>query len=186
MTSSFTTGSCIFNQPKYMKINEPEGIIKLLGLKLLDIEGGYFRETYRSEEILSKDVLPPRYQSGRCIGTAIYYLLTPDNFSAVHKVASDEIFHFYLGDPVQMLLLYPDGTGREVTLGQDIQNGQELQLVVPRGVWQGASLKQDGRYALLGTTVSPGFEYQDFIPGQRESLLSGYPKYASRILELTR
>ncbi|HAD82528.1 MAG: hypothetical protein A2509_01550 [Candidatus Edwardsbacteria bacterium RIFOXYD12_FULL_50_11] len=169
-----------------MTTNSPEEMIKLLNLKPLEIEGGYFRETYRSEEILSKEVLPSWYQSDRCISTAIYYLLTPENYSALHKVNSDEIFHFYLGDPVQMLLLYPDGTGREVTLGQDIKSGQAVQLVVPRGVWQGASLQQGGRFALLGTTVSPGFEYQDYIQGQRQSLSPDYSKYARRIAELTR
>lgn len=169
-----------------MKIYDPKEIIKLLDLKPLEVEGGHFRETYRSGDILSKDVLPPRYQSERCIGTAIYYLLTPDNFSVLHKVNSDEIFHFYLGDPVQMLLLFSDGTGREVTLGHDIKSGQVVQLVVPRGVWQGAALQEGGRYALLGTTVSPGFEYQDFILGQPESLSSDYSKYASRISELTK
>lgn len=169
-----------------MKINSPEEIIKLLDLKPLDIEGGFFRETYRSEDILPKTALPAFYQTARCLGTAIYYLLTPESFSVLHKVNSDEIFHFYLGDPVQMLLLYPDGTGREVTLGQDLGSGQAVQLVVPRGVWQGAALKQGGRFALLGTTVSPGFEYQDFIQGQRESIMSDYSKHARRIAELTR
>ncbi len=181
-----TAGSFIFDQSRHMKIIDPKDIVKLLNLKPLEIEGGYFRETYRSGDILSKDVLPSRYLSDRCLGTAIYYLLTPDNFSALHKVNSDEIFHFYLGDPVEMLLLYPDGTGREVTLGQDIQNGQLIQLVVPRGVWQGASLQKGGGFALLGTTVSPGFEYQDYIQGQRKSLVSGYSKYSRRIVELTR
>jgi hypothetical protein len=169
-----------------MKISRPEEMIKSLDLKPLDIEGGFFRETYRSKDTIPKAVLPAFYHTDRCFGTAIYYLLTPDNFSALHKVNSDEIFHFYLGDPVQMLLLYPDGKGREVTLGQDIQNGQLVQLVVLRGVWQGASLQPGGRFALLGTTVSPGFEYQDFMLGTCESLSSKYSKYAGRIEELTR
>lgn len=169
-----------------MKTNSSEEVIKLLDLKPLDREGGFFRETYRSEDTIPGAALPAFYHSDRCLGTAIYYLLTPENFSALHKVNSDEIFHFYLGDPVQMLLLYPDGTGREVTLGQDIRNGQAVQLVVPRGIWQGASLQQGGRFALLGTTVSPGFEYEDFVLGQHESLSVGYPQYAKRISELTR
>jgi predicted cupin superfamily sugar epimerase len=169
-----------------MKITDPKDIIKRLDLKPLEIEGGHFRETYRSGDILSKDLLPPRYQSERCFGTAIYYLLTPGIFSAIHKVNSDEIIHFYLGDPVEMLLLYPDGTGREVVMGQDVQNEQQVQLVVPRGVWQGASLQKVRGFALMGTTVSPGFEYEDFILGKHESLSVGYPQYAKRILELTR
>lgn len=169
-----------------METYKSEEIIKLLDLKPLDIEGGFFRETYRSKDTIPKAALPAFYQSNRCFGTAIYYLLTPDNFSALHKVNSDGIFHFYLGDPVQLLLLYPDGTGREVTLGHDIKSGQVVQLVVPRGVWQGAAIQEGGGFALLGTTVSPGFEYQDYIQGQRESLASGYSKYASLISKLTR
>ena len=181
-----TAGSFIFDQSRHMKIIDPKDIVNLLNLKPLEIEGGHFRETYRSGDILSKDVLPPRYQSERCFGTAIYYLLTPGNFSAIHKVNSDEIFHFYLGDPVEMLLLYPDGTGREVVMGQDVQNEQQVQQVVPRGVWQGASLQKGGGFALMGTTVSPGFEYEDFILGKHESLSVGYPQYAKRISELIR
>lgn len=169
-----------------MKINDPKEIINLLDLKPLKIEGGFFRETYRSGDTIPKEALPPLYQSERCIGTAIYYLLTPDNFSSIHKVNSDEIFHFYLGDPVQMLLLYPDGTGREVTLGQDIQNGQVVQVVVPRGVWQGARTIEGGRYALLGTTVSPGFEYEDFVPGEKDLLTKEYPEHVPEILKLVR
>lgn len=169
-----------------MKIKDPKEIIKLLGLKPLETEGGYFRETYRSEDILSKEVLPSRYRSDRCLATVIYYLLTPDNFSAMHKVSSDEIFHFYLGDLVQMLLLSPDGKGREVTLGQDIKRGQQLQMVVPRGVWQGVKLRKGGRFALLGTTVCPGFEYEDFILGMRDLLTKEYPKHAAEILGLTK
>jgi len=169
-----------------MEINDSQKVIELLNLKPLDVEGGYFRETYRSEDIITKAALPAFYNTERCFGTAIYYLLTPDSFSAIHKVNSDEIFHFYLGDPVEMLLLYPDGGGREIILGQDIEKGQQLQLTVPRGVWQGVGLRPKGKFALMGTTVSPGFEYADFILGKRKSLIETYPDYTSSITRLTR
>ena len=169
-----------------MKIYKPEEIIKLLDLKPLDMEGGFFRETYRSEDIIPRAALPAFYQSNRCFGTAIYYMLTPESFSALHKVNSDEIFHFYLGDPVELLLLYSDGRGQEIILGQDIENGQQLQMTVPRGVWQGAGLRPKGKFALMGTTVSPGFEYADFILGKRKSLIETYPDYTSSITRLTR
>src|SRR5581483_11176343 len=97
--------------------------------------------------------------------TAIYYLLTPDTVSAMHRLATDEIFHFYLGDPVEMLQLRPDGSHRVAILGPDLDAGQRPQIVVPRGVWQGARLVPGGRFALLGTTVAPGFDYADYETG---------------------
>ena len=139
-----------------------EEIIKKLGLIKHPSEGGYFREIYRSEESIIKDQLPKRYDSNRRICTSIYYMLTPDSFSAIHKLRSDEIYHFYLGDPVTMLLLFPEGRSKILTLGADIMLGQELQVMVPRDVWQGSFLNDGGRFALMGTTVAPGFEFDDF------------------------
>lgn len=164
-------------------------IIEQLGLQPHP-EGGYFRETYRSDELLppaggQSDPLG-RYEGVRCLGTAILYLLTPGNFSAMHRLASDEVFHFYGGDPVTMLQLPPGEDGRTVTLGPDIAGGQEVQVVVPRGVWQGSMLNAGGRYALLGTTVCPGFEFADFELGDAEDLCWQYPPHADLIRRLTR
>ncbi len=111
-------------------------------------EGGYFRETYRSSEEIAQKTLPSRYKGMRPFGTAIYYLLTPESFSAIHRLQSDEIFHFYLGDPVEMLRLWPDGSGRTVMLGPDLLDGMEPQVIVPRGVWQGAKLVKNGKFSL--------------------------------------
>lgn len=159
-------------------------IMERLGLTPHPKEGGFFRETYRSEE--SCQVLPPRYTRGtRSISTAIYYLLTPETCSRIHRLKSDEIFHFYLGDPVLMLQLMPDGTSREVVLGSDITKGFELQVIVPQSVWQGACLVPGGRFALLGTTVAPGFDYEDYEEGDRESLLQSYPERQELISRLT-
>lgn len=157
-----------------------------LGLVPHPAEGGYFNETYRSEEKIGEGALPARYGGERSVSTAIYYLLTADSFSAMHRLASDEVFHFYMGDPVEMLHLLPNGEGRVVTLGTDILAGQEPQVVVPRDVWQGARLVPGGAYALLGTTVAPGFEFADFEGGRRDVLTEAYPEFAGLIAALTR
>jgi predicted cupin superfamily sugar epimerase len=146
-------------------------------------EGGFFRETYRSKELLSD--LPSRYPGPRSASTAIYYFLTPDTFSAMHRVASDEGFHFYFGSPVEMLQLHPDRHGEVATLGSDWRSGQSPQIVVPAGVWQGSRLVPGGEYALLGTTVAPGFDYADYETGEREVLAKQYPEFAQMIRELT-
>ena len=160
-------------------------IIELLGLVPHPAEGGFFRETYRAGESVGEDALPARYLNPRCFGTAIYYLLTPGTFSAMHKVKSDEVYHFYLGDPVEMLQLLPDGTHRTLVLGHGVAEGQHVQLVVARGVWQGSALAAGGRWALMGATVSPGFEYGDYEAGDRDKLIRKYPAAEALITRLT-
>ena len=161
-------------------------IASLFNLKPHPEEGGYFAETYRSPEILPERALPSRYKSIRSFGTAIYYLLTPETFSAIHRLQSDEIFHFYVGDPVEMVQLWPDGSGKVITMGSDILNGMEPQVIIPKGVWQGARLLRDGRFALLGTTVSPGFDLADYESGRRDELVKSYPQYQHLITALTK
>jgi predicted cupin superfamily sugar epimerase len=163
-------------------------IIELLGLVPLPEEGGLFRQTYRAAEVIPAAALPPRYGAPRRLSTAIYYLLTddPDSFSALHRLKTDEIYHFYLGDPVEMLLLHPDGRNERVVLGQDLAAGQRVQIVVPVGSWQGSRLIRGGRYALLGTSMAPGYEKEDFELGSREALLRDYPDQAEFIWALTR
>lgn len=133
---------------------------------------------------MDASALPVRYGAARSFGTAIYYLLTPTTFSALHKLESDEIFHFYLGGAVQMLQLHPDGSGRTLTIGNDLAAGQKPQVVVPRGVWQGARLVS-GDFALLGCTVGPGFEFEDYSHGERTSLTACYPDFSVEIQRLT-
>ena len=163
-------------------------IIKLLGLEPLPEEGGLFRQTYRSAEVIPAGGLPSRYGAPRRIATAIYYLLTDDkdSFSALHRLKTDEVYHFYLGDLVEMLLLHPEGVGERMTLGHDLAAGQRVQFVVPAGAWQGSRLVRGGRYALLGTTMAPGYEQEDFELGDRGNLLRDYPGQAEFILRLTR
>jgi len=163
-----------------------EALRRILGLVPHPVEGGYFVETYRSAEEVPASGLPSRYGAARAAGTAIYYLLTPDTFSAMHRLASDEIFHFYLGDPVEMLHLHPGGAHQIVLIGLDLEAGQRPQVVVPRDTWQGARLIPGGRYALLGTTVAPGFDYADYETAHRAPLLASHPGAADLILALTR
>jgi uncharacterized protein len=162
-----------------------EELIARLGLQPHPKEGGFFRETYRSAECIGKPHLPQRYTADRSFGTAIYYLLTPTSISAMHRLASDEIFHFYLGDPVRMLNLGPGSEGREIVLGTDLAAGHQLQIVVPRGVWQGSMLMDGGRFALLGCTVTPGFDYADYEHGSRAELTARHPSHAELIGKLT-
>lgn len=163
-----------------------EDVIKLLKLVPHPEEGGYFTETYRSNENISITALPNRYTGDRSFGTCIYYLLTPTTFSTIHKLQSDEIFHFYLGDPVEMLNLFDDGQGKVITIGNDLEKGEIPQVIVNKNVWQGARLKDGGKFALLGTTVSPGFEFVDYETGNKEELLKTFPDYKDRILKLTK
>ena len=123
----------------------PEELVSLLHLKPHPEEGGCFIETYRSKEWIPESVLPGRYKGARSFATALYFLLTRDTFSAMHRLQTDEIFHFYLGDPVEMLQLLPDGSGRIIPLGTDFLAGARPQVIVPRGVWQGAKLIPGGR-----------------------------------------
>jgi uncharacterized protein len=160
-----------------------EQLIAALELKPLPVEGGYYRETYRSNLELPAGCLGGTYRGARWLGTAIYYLLTPDAFSALHRLPGAEVFHFYLGDPVEMLQL-DNGSGRIITLGQDVLAGQMVQTVVPGGVWQGSRLRPGGRFALLGTTMAPGFDFADYEAGVRSDLTVQYPAFADRIARL--
>jgi len=157
-----------------------EKIKSLLRLEPHPIEGGSFRRTYTSTSSIS---LP---RGTRALGTAIYYLLEPSTFSEMHVLSSDEIFHFYLGDPVEMLQLHPDGSSAMFTLGPDLPAGQHVQLVVPAGVWQGTRLIGDGKLALLGCTVTPGFDFADYRNAPASDLIAQWPGQTDRIRALTR
>ena len=167
---------------------EIQQLITYLGLQPLPFEGGWFSQTYRSPYDLEGPALPAGYPSSRPLGTAIYYLMTPavDGFSALHRLRGVEILHFYLGDPVESLLLFPDGSSREIILGQDILHSQVPQLVIPPQTWQGHRVCPGGRYALIGSTMSPGYDDADFVLGDRTALRQAYPDRVDRILYLTR
>ena len=144
-------------------------------MKPLPFEGGFYVETHRSEDVVKKTALPDRYSSDRNFCTEILYLLTSDTCSKLHRVKSDEIFHFYLGDPVKMLNIFADGTNRVINIGTDILAGQQPQVVVPRGTWQGALIESPGKFALMGCTVAPGFEFDDFELADRGQIFKKYP-----------
>lgn len=151
-------------------------VIELLDLEPHPREGGFFRETYRSRTSFAPGA---PFDGARSHGTAIYYLLTPETYSALHRLPGDEVFHFYLGDPVEMLQLRPDGGGSLIVLGRDLEH-MVVQHVVEGGCWQGSRLVEGGRWALLGATMAPGFDYADYEAGSSE--LSGlYPEFRQRI-----
>lgn len=145
-------------------------VIGALGLTPLGFEGGYYRETYRHENDVS---------------TAIFYMLTPDTCSLMHRLVDAEIYHFYLGDPVEMLMIDDSGT-KTVRLGHDLAANQLVQHVVPGGVWQGSRLIDGGRFALMGTTMAPGFDLARFRLGSRDELIQLVPEaHRSLLVALT-
>ena len=144
-------------------------IIAKLNLKPLPDEGGFYRETYRSD-----------------LSTAIYYLITKDNFSALHRLKSDEVFHFYAGDAVEMIQIDSNNHLTKITVENDIISGHTPQVLVPRGVWQGLRLAEGGQWALMGTTVAPGFEFKDFELAQPREMTRELPQYTSVISKYTR
>jgi predicted cupin superfamily sugar epimerase len=164
-----------------------DDVKKILGLVPHPCEGGWFIRTYESGEWLDATAFcDGRYVGARHTGTAIYYLLEPGTFSEMHRLKSDEIFHFYAGDAVEMLQLDDSGEGRTIRIGSRLEEGEVPQVVVPRGVWQGTRLTDSGRWALLGCTVSPGFGFEDYETGRRDELCIRWPRFADLICKLTR
>ncbi len=163
-------------------------LIRRYKMQELPVEGGLYVQTYKSLEIIPVEALPMRYKFPKAFGTAILYLLTtdPNCFSAMHRLPTDEVYHFYLGDPVEMLLLYSDGRSEHVILGQDVLVNQRVQFVAPRSVWQGSHLLSGGRFALIGTTMAPGYEDDDYEAGVRDALIARYPQEKELITRLTR
>ncbi|RMH71796.1 MAG: cupin domain-containing protein [Gemmatimonadetes bacterium] len=149
-------------------------------------EGGFFREVYRSEEVLLPAGLPERYHHSRPLATSIYFLLTGKHFSALHRLQSDEIWHFYAGDRLQISMIDAGGHLRTIQLGNNPVQGEQLQAVVPRHHWFGAHVINPNGYALVGCTVAPGFDFADFELGERDHLLRQFPHHKTLIEQLTR
>jgi predicted cupin superfamily sugar epimerase len=156
-------------------------VIDLLRLEPHPAEGGHFRETYRSRAEFTPGA---PFDGQRSVSTAIYYLLTTGTFSEMHRLPGDEVFHFYLGDPVEMLELHPHGSSSVTILGPELDS-HVVQHVVPGGTWQGSRLVEGGEWALLGTTMGPGFSYEDYESGSAE-LLDRFPERSSMIARLLR
>ena len=166
-----------------------DDVIRWLDLVPLPEEGGFYRETYRSAMVFRQAALPAAYDGDRNASTAIYYLVTPEEFSALHRLPTDEVFHFYAGDPVEMLQVSSTGPAARLVLGSDLANGQRPQVVAPGGVWQGTRVVPGGQWALLGCTVAPGFEFRDFSTpsaGEVAELERLHPQFAELIVGLTR
>ncbi|MFL5784951.1 MAG: cupin domain-containing protein [Bacteriovoracaceae bacterium] len=157
-----------------------EEVIQKLNLVPLPLEGGFFRETFRSPRYVESDI----GRKSEC--TAIYYLVTEKSFSLLHTVDQEEIFHFYAGSPVKMLQII-DAKAVYITLGNDLSQDHHPQVVVPRGIWQGTKLVNPfpGAWALLGCTVAPGFEYENFHMKSRKDLTDMYPSLALHIADFT-
>lgn len=148
-------------------------------------EGGFYRETYRAAEGITRAALPTRFTGDRSHGTAIYYLLGAGDCSKLHRIKADEIWHFYAGDPLRIVAIAPDGTLSVTVLGQDFGAGQVPQHVVPAGHWFGAIPAEGSAYALTGCTVSPGFDFADFELGKRGELLAAFPQHRAWVEMLT-
>lgn len=159
-------------------------VIKRLELIPLPEEGGFYRETFRSQVFVKSP--SGDFPDGRIASTAIFYLVTPTDFSALHRISSEEVFHFYAGDPVEMIQIDENSQLSKITMGSDFMNGQQLQVVVPRGVWQSLRLKEGGKWALLGTTVAPGFEFIDFEVAKKDALIEQHPNHCELIMRNVR
>lgn len=149
-------------------------------------EGGWYRETYRSPETISGAALPARFGGDRSCATAIYFLLERGDFSALHRIKSDEIWHFHAGAPLTVHVITPEGEYRGMRLGPDVAAGESFQVVVPAGCWFGARIDGEGEYSLVGCTVAPGFDFQDFEMADPDRLAELFPRHASVIRLLMR
>lgn len=146
------------------------------------VEGGYYKETYRSA--IENDYAG--FSGTRSVSTGIYFLLRKGEFSAFHRIKSDEMWHFYDGDPLSIYIIANSGQLKVVKLGVDLKNGQQPQAVVPAGCWFASRVEAPGQFALVGCTVAPGFDFCDFEMAERYTLLTDYPQYGDIITELTR
>lgn len=143
---------------------------------LVHPEGGYYAENYRSEESIEKSALPNRYPSARAFGTSIYFLLTPDSVSNFHRLSSDEIWHFHDGGAACIHMLSPEGKLVSKTIGKDLENGEQFQVVIPKHHWFAGEVVK-GDFILVGCTVSPGFEFEDFELADRSALVNEFPQH---------
>ncbi|MEV6480402.1 cupin domain-containing protein [Streptomyces sp. NPDC051576] len=152
----------------------PEDLVAHYALEPIPREGGLFRQTWAG----------PERTDGRPEGTAIVALLTAPDFSALHRLPTDEVWHFYLGDPLELLLLAPDGTVSTAVLGPDLRHGQHLQFTVPAGTWMGAGVV--GAWTFFGCTMAPGFTFEGYEHGDAAELTARYPSETARITALCR
>jgi len=166
-------------------MDQSKKIIQVLNLKQHP-EGGYFRETYRSDLQIDQGNLGENFSGKRNCSTCIYFLLTSNMFSAFHRIKQDEVWHFYQGSPIRLHTISPNGEYCTFIIGNNLDEGQVPQLVIPREHWFAAETINQNDYSLVGCTVSPGFDFDDFELGNRKGLISLFPQHRQIINEFTR
>jgi predicted cupin superfamily sugar epimerase len=159
--------------------------IDTLGL-IAHPEGGYYRETYRSGLSIARAALPPQFTGPRLVLTAIYFLLDGENFSAFHRLRSDEMWHLYAGGPLAVHVIEESGCYSRLQIGSDPEAGESLQAVVKAGCWFASRVRDPESFALAGCTVAPGFDFEDLELGKRSELIRLYPQHRKLIEQLTR
>ncbi|MBZ0199537.1 MAG: cupin domain-containing protein [Ignavibacteriaceae bacterium] len=164
---------------------QAEFYIERLGLSVHP-EGGYFKEIYRALESINETCLPVRYKESRNFSTSIYFLLEGEQTSQFHKLASDELWHFYDGSSVNIFLIDNTGELSIITLGRNITQGEKFQCIIPAGCWFGAELVDKKFFALVGCTVAPGFNFSDFVLSDKKGLIKEYPQHEALINRLNR
>lgn len=162
-----------------------ETLVKELNL-LPHPEGGYYKETYRSEAIISEACLSPDFSGGRNMATGIYFLIEKGNFSALHKIKSDETWHFYYGDALEVIEINEKGNLTITKIGSNLSKGETFQYTVKANTWFGSRVSEAGNFSLVGCTVYPGFDFNDFELAKREDLIKQFPQHSQLISELTR
>ena len=162
-----------------------ENLVKHLQL-LPHPEGGFYKEVYRSSETIAQTALPQRFPGERCFATSIYFLIEKNNFSALHKIKSDETWHFYAGDALEVIEIDEAGKLTSTSVGNKLENGEVFQYTVKANTWFGSRVKAGGNFSLVGCTVAPGFDFEDFEMAQRNELVSQFPQHKVVIEEMTR
>jgi len=168
-----------------MSLSRVEFLVQKLSLQPHP-EGGWFKETYRSDETIKKEHLPERFSGDRHHSTAIYFLLTSSNFSALHIIKSDEMWHHYEGSSLNIYVINNKGELKIHSLGKDFDKGEEPQILVKAGDWFGSRVKDEDSYSLVGCTVAPGFDFNDFQLADREKFINSFPQHKDVIQKLTR
>lgn len=149
-------------------------------------EGGWFKETYRSKEAIEATALPDRFSGSRFFSTAIYFLLEQGNFSAFHRIKSDECWHFYAGGPLDLYMIHENGSFEHVVIGNRPDKNEHFQFVVPAGCWFASRPTTGAEYSFVGCTVAPGFDFNDFELATGDALVTLFPQHRELILSLCR
>ncbi|MDA8648354.1 cupin domain-containing protein [bacterium] len=149
-------------------------------------EGGFYKETYRSAHSIPNDSLAGNHEGDRSYGTGIYFMLTSDTFSAFHRIEQDELWFFHQGATIELHMISPDGVHSKHLIGNNILQGEQPQLLVPETYWFAAKVVDGGNFSLVSCTVSPGFDFRDFVLPSKEELTAKFPEHRSLIAEFTR